>query len=774
VPNNESLSRVDRNLPYRTDGYNIPTLELAATSSDVHFSLLTFWAVVMRRMSTILAVTFIATALAAIYSFKATPVYRATSNVEVEAQAPPVQTVNELYSQPVGSNGAFLGTQGQVLRSDDLAWQTIEQLGLSPLGGAASREGSQATAVRSARVQKSLAIAAFKGNLSVEQLKESSILAVSYESGDPELAARAVNQLVDNYTQSNFQERFDFTRRASGGMEEQLEELRAKVEKSQEALIDYERQNLIVNTGDKGTINDQRVMELNADLTHAESERVQKQSVYDLVRANPEQVGIIVQNDVLARLEEKYNDQKSAYADAASQYGPNYPKVVRMRDQLNILESLMQKARTEAMEKVRNDYLAAVAHENLLKDTLVKEKAELSAVNQRMIEHNILQRNFEINQQLYANLLQRLKDATLSASLQATNVHVIDRATPPLSPIRPHKVRNVIAGLVLGLALGITIVFLQEALVSSVRTTEEAEKLAEAPALAVIPSAYSGLGRRALYGAGYGSGNGNGDRPPASGATEGLALAVLHRPSSPVAESFRSLRTSVLLSTAPRPPQVILVTSSQANEGKTTTASNLAMSFAQRGGAVLLVDADLRRPSLAKTLGLSGEKGLSSYLTGAHTLDEVLVPCELYPNLWVLPAGPRPPDPAELFSSPLMEATISELRKRFTHIVLDSPPVLLVTDPVVLSAMVDGAILVVGSGATPRGGLVRARRVLETAGARLLGIVMNKVDMRFDSYYGSYYYGGRYYSYYGEPSQTATPASPRNGGTGAKRPETEA
>jgi len=203
-----------------------------------------------------------------------------------------------------------------------------------------------------------------------------------------------------------------------------------------------------------------------------------------------------------------------------------------------------------------------------------------------------------------------------------------------------------------------------------------------------------------------------------------------------------------MLSTAPRPPQTLLVTSPQVGEGKTSTATNLAISFAQRGGPILIIDADLRRPSVARTLGISNEKGLSSFLTGAHTLDEVLIQYEGVPNLWVLPAGPRPPDPAELLSSHMMTATLEGLLKRFTQIVIDSPPVLLVTDGVVLSALVDGVILVVASGVTARGALARARRVLDNAGARVLGIVLNKVDMRFDTYYGSYY--GSYYGPYSE------------------------
>lgn len=396
------------------------------------------------------------------------------------------------------------------------------------------------------------------------------------------------------------------------------------------------------------------------------------------------------------------------------------------------------------------------AGKKLLGDELTKEKGNVSALNQRMIDHNILKRDFEINQQLYESLLQRLKDATLSASLQVTNVHIIDPATIPVSPISPNRRRNLAAGLLVGLILGVTLAFVQEALDSSVRTTEEAERLVNAPALAVIPAEADAYRRKQLATS----------RPLTAGGPNGVGLAVLKRPSSPMAESFRSLRTSVLLSTAPRPPQSLLVTSAQVGEGKTSTATNLAMSFAQRGGPVLIIDADLRRPSVAKTLGVANEKGLSSFLTGAHSLDEVLIQYERVPNLWILPAGPRPPDPAELLSSHMMEATLKDLLKRFTQVIVDSPPLLLVTDAVILSAMVDGVILVVASGTTARGALTRAHRILENAGSRVLGMVLNKVDMRFDTYYGSYY--GPYHQGYYDEIAVSNPSHSSAGGRARK------
>lgn len=753
MSDNESLTPIERPLPQRISSISPTILELDAQGSDSHFTFAAFWHIIVKRIATIVTATLLVSVLTGIYTFKMAPVYRATATMQVETDYPQLQSIADVYRQaPVGDT-SFLATEMQVLQSDNLAWMTIQQLGLDRDASAPS--SAKVPGQSSARIvtaRKNAMIGEFKDGLSIEPIKDSTILAVSYECGNPDMAADVVNHLIGNFRDFNFQERYEFTQRASSGMERQLEDLKMKVERSQQALVDYERQNLIVNVGDKQTINDERLEQLSKDVTQAMSDRVQKESLYELARGNEGQVGILMQDDVLLRLEEKYNDLKASYADAQGQFGPNFPKVVRLRDQLTQMQTLMESARKQALEKVHNDYLAALSREKLLGDAMTKAKEDVSAVNQRMIEHNILKRDFEINQQLYESLLQRLKDATLSASMQATNVHIIDQATPPVSPIRPNRRRNLAAGLMVGLILGITLAFVQEALDTSVRTTEEAERLVNAPALAVIPAEADGRRRKQM----------EGDRSPGPAGPNGVGLVVLKRPSSPMAESFRSLRTSVLLSTAPRPPQTLLVTSAQVGEGKTSTACNLAMSFAQRSGPVLIVDADLRRPSVAKTLGVANEKGLSSYLTGAHSLDEVLVQYDRVQNLWVLPAGPRPPDPAELLSSHMMDATLRELMKRFTQIVIDSPPLLLVTDAVVLSAMVDGVILVVASGTTARGALARAHRILDNAGSRVLGMVLNKVDMRFDTYYGSYY--GPYHQGYYDEIAVSNPSHSSGGG----------
>ncbi len=438
MPDNESLSPLERNLPQRVNGYNPTLYELEPQRGETHFTFASFWHIVMKRLTTIIAATVVVAVLTGIYTLRLQPVYRATATVEVETTQPQLQTLSEVYRQSSGDDYTFLTTQIQVLQSNSLAWTTLQQLGMDRYGPAESSANAPGqTPAQLAAARKADLISGFKGGLRVEQVKDSRILAVSYDSSNPEIAARAANLLIENYKNSNFEEKTDFTRHASAGMEEQLQELKAKVEKSQQALVDYERRNLIVNVGDKGTINDQRLEQLNRDYTEAEGDLDQKQSVYELVKANESQVGMIVEDKILENLEEKLNDLKSQYADALNQYGPNFPKAVRLREQVAQTQGLVDAARKQAIFRVQNNYQAAVNRVTLLGESLAKEKTNVSAINERMIDYNILKRDFEINQQLYESLLQRLKDATLSASLQVTNVHLIDAASVPSGPDQP-------------------------------------------------------------------------------------------------------------------------------------------------------------------------------------------------------------------------------------------------------------------------------------------------------------------------------------------------
>lgn len=712
------------------------TVELVPTDSGVYSPLRSYWDIVCERRGTTFAVLLAVFTLVTIYSFKTRPIYKATARVEIDAETPQLQSINDLYQNPL-SDATFLETQVRVLESDNLVWQTIQQLKLAenpvfaPALPADETPGSPAT--------EGTLIREFRKHLSVGLALNTRMVEVSFESTDPNLAAQVANTLVNGYVEYNFRLKYDATRQASGWMEQQLDELKAKVEKSQQVLVDYEREHAIVNVSDKQNVVEQKLEDLSRDLTNAQNDLSQKQSLDELAESDKAQVALLAQNELLQRLEEKYADLKAQYVDALGQYGPNFPKVVRLRDQASAMQAFIDQERERTVERIRSDYRAASGRVRLLSESVAQEKQQVGELNQLLIQHNILKRDFDSNQQLYDSLLQHLKDATVAAGLRATNIHVIDTARSPRVPERPRKALNLGLGFMAGLLLGVALAFVQDSLDYSVKTAEEVERLIGLPSLAVIPAA--GSVRPGPY---YALTRQNGSKASRNGA---VALTVLKDSGSALAEAYRSLRTSVLFSTAPRPPQMILVTSAHSSEGKTSTALNLVSTLAQRGGQILIVDSDMRKPDVATALGLNEHKGLSGVLTGAHGLDEALQQVDDMPNLWVLAAGPHPPNPAELLSSPAMENLVSELRRRFDHLVFDSPPLLMVTDGTILSAASDGVVLVVEGGATARAAVLHAHRILAQAGARMLGVVMNKARPRqIGYYYGSYY---RSYAYYG-------------------------
>ncbi|MGD0125070.1 MAG: polysaccharide biosynthesis tyrosine autokinase [Terriglobia bacterium] len=730
-------------------GYPVTDLDPAGSEA---YSFQSYWEILRKRRSTVFAAAFLVTLLVTVVVYRMKPIYRATARMEVQAETPALQTLNELG--PSGAtDAAFLQTQVDLLQNNNLSWQTMQELGLAngnPELGVGADLWPVSTS-RSTVATPANLILSFKKHLHIELLTESRLVEVSFESVDSNLAARVANTLVKNYVEANFRSKYETTRQASAWMEQQLDELKAKVEKAQQALVDYEREYSITNLGDKENVVQQRLAQLSTDLTAAQVERANKQSVYDSARNNNAEAAVLAEDALLGQLESKNAELHTEYAAATSQYGPNFYKVKQLGNQINEVEELIDRERKRIMERIESDYRTAVRREQLLSQDVSAQRTQVEKLNQLLIKYTILKGDFETNQQLYDELLKRLKDATVSVSLRATSVRLADAALVPATPIRPDKRVDIAVGLLVGLILGVTLAFIREGLDRTVKTAEDIENQIRIPTLAVIPLGTRSRGR---YGRYFARGA---LKPPGNGSP---GLAIMNAPGSEMAESFRVLRTSILLSSSPQPPQVLLVTSAHPSEGKTFASVNLALALAQRGGRVLLVDGDLRKPTVLRAMGMgNGESegnGLSSYLAGGQGIDSALRSFTALPNLSVLPSGPIPANPAELVSSPAMGRLVSELRQRFEHIVLDSPPLLLVTDGILLSTLADGVVLVVESGSTSRGALHRVRQILDRAGTKTLGAVLNKLDDRVDGYYTSRY---KYYGYYysREPSASTTP-----------------
>ncbi len=678
--------------------------------------------------------------IVSIATFRMRPVYVATARIEIDrenANILPFQG-QDSYDYMVDLDN-YIETQSKILTSETLALQTIRSVGLAGNPEFSSAAPSDAvTSGNLANQKRPPELGAFLGSLSVKRVPNSRLLDVSFESTEPQLAARVVNAHIENYIQLNFRSKYEATTRASTWLADQLSELKVKVEKSEDERLAYERENQIWELDDKQSITTQRLSDLNKELTDAQTDRMKKEALYDFARSgNMDGVPQMHDDVVLQDLLRKRAEIQTQYTDALNQYGPNFPKVQRLQAQVNEVDKLIDGEKKNVIDQLGNDYKAASQRESLLMRALDEQKGEANQMSERLVKYNILKREAEANKTLYDGLLTKLKEADISVGLKASNIRVVDPAMIPSTPARPARTRNVALSVLVGLVGGIGLALLREYLDNTVKTPDDIETLARLPSLAVVPS--------------FAESNGHGKRSrllsvaSSNGHEKRIELVAQHLPKSQVSEAFRALRTALLLSQADHPPQVILVTSSLPREGKTTAAANLAVTLAQRGDRTLLLDADLRKPGVGRVLNLTEGKyaGLSSYLAGVSSLDLVTIPHPAIPNLAAIPTGPLPPNPADLLSSHKLADAIAELRTKYKFIVIDSPPIMAATDAVILSVQADGVLLVVRSGETPKEAFTRARDLLTSVKCRLLGVVLNAVDSSAPDYYYSY----RYYPY---------------------------
>jgi exopolysaccharide transport family protein len=667
-----------------------------------------------------------------------------------------------------------LDTEVRVLQSDQIALLVVRQLNLDRLpefGGApAAKTGSlTGDGLPSDSAQTSELLGAFKGGLHVAAVPNSHIIEIRYRSADKPLAASIVNTLASVYVEQNFKTKYESTMQTADWLSKQLVDLQMKVESSQEKLVKYQKEHNILGLDEKQNTTTQKLDELNKELTAAESDRMAKESLYHLSQTtDPDSLtGPSVNNaaggnstaansgsTLLDSLRSRQADLKIQIAELNTQFGPAYPKVAQLNNELKEIDSQIQAETHKLGGKLRNQYEAALAREKLLRAALEQQKQAANQLNESAIEYTLLKRDVETNRTLYEGLLERLKEAGITAGLRSSNVKIVNAARVPVSPSEPNVFRNLGFGFLLGLTSGIGLAFLLENLDNTVRTPEQAQAISSLPALGMVPvgsrnSLASSYPKRSLLTLSLNN--------ELAGSSEAVELVTQTRPQSQMAESYRAIRTSLLLSSLGGPPKVVLVTSALPQEGKTTTSINVAIVLAQKGVRVLLVDADLRRSSVHKSLGMALGVGLSNVLTGNISLEQAIVRSPLHPNLFILPAGMAPPNPAELLASADMADLIQDLRGLYEHVVIDTPPTLSVTDAVVLSTRADSVVLVIRSGRTTKAALRRSRDLLAQVNARVTGVLLNAVDLHSPDYH-YYEYQGKYGShYYREDGPPATP-----------------
>jgi capsular exopolysaccharide synthesis family protein len=718
--------------------------------------LLEYWRVVKKRRATILTVLFVVFSIVVLATFKQKPVYEARALIEIQKENPDIPTLQELF-QIESVSDAYIETQNRILKSENLARRVVSQLRLNELeefnphvdsGNAPHREASSLqqfgnSVNTAAGVETSdEVLRKFEDRLVVEPVKRSRLIEVTFESTDPKLAAQVVNTLSSAYIQQNLEARWAASQKASEWLSQQLLELKGKLEKSEDQLQQYARDNgLLFLETDKGTTENivvQRLRELQKELTKAQADRYEKESQQRLLdKGDLSSIPGVFDSKLMQDLTEKLAELKRERSRLTSSFNPEYPRVKEIQSQIDESESILAAERQRAAARIGNDYRAAVDHENMLRAAFDEDERQANNIAEKSVQYNILKREADTTKQLYVGLLEKLKETGVSTTLKATNIRVVDQAYPPRKFARPQIALNLSIGLVLGLCLGLGAAFLQEHLDNTFKNADEVERYLQLPALGSVPAvnildAQNGLHR--LYSRARTL---SGDNHQRELEPHWNRIESNGHHNAALAEAFHGLRTSVLLSTAKRPPASLLVTSAQPGEGKTTVAANLALSLAQLGESVLLIDADLRRPSLHNFFGAANTSGVVNFLTGNSDWRTLVWQAEPS-GLSVLFCGPVPPNPADLLSSEYMRTLIRDASSEYKFVVLDSPPLLNLADSRVLATLVDGVILVVGGGTTPRELVHRAYVSAVDAGSHVLGATINFADTRSDYYYSGY------------------------------------
>ncbi|MGD0904795.1 MAG: exopolysaccharide transport family protein, partial [Terracidiphilus sp.] len=569
------------------------------------FLLREYGRILKKRMWVVISTWLIIAALATVHTLRMTPVYDATGRIAVNRE----NSLNlgfkgsdqDAFAADYDDYNIGLETQVGILRSDAIAFQVIKNLKLSnnpAFVGAAAKPGAEPP-LSSLQVDapfESSLLDRFRSGLKLSVVPRTRIVEIHYSHPDPHprLAAQIVNMLINTYIEQNFKTKFESTMQTSEWLSQQLADLALKVETSQEKLVRYQKEHNILGIDEKQNIVTSKLDELNKELTDALGDRIQKESAYKFASAgDPEIFAKAESSTVLNQLRTQESDLRMKYAEATTQFGSSYPKVMQLGNQLKQVEESIQAEDKRIASRVQNEYLSALQREKLLSTALEVQKQEANQLNESAIEYNLLKRDAESNRQLYEGLLQKLKEAGVSAGLRSSNIRIVDLARVPTSPSAPNIPRNIILGLALGLFGGVGLAFVLESFNNTVRTPEEAESISALPSLGIIPLSIKPIAK-----------NRKNSHPPlslssrSSDSADSLQLTAFARPRSELAESYRALRTSILLSSLGSAPKVILVTSALPQEGKTTTSINLAIVLAQRGGRVLLVDADLRRPGI--------------------------------------------------------------------------------------------------------------------------------------------------------------------------------
>lgn len=721
------------NVLYRPSGYE--------ENDDDAIDIREYWTTIYRRRLLVISSAVMVFVLVALATFIQTPIYKATTLIQIEREASKVVEFDD--ANPVERSGDrdFYQTQYELLKSHSLAERVISELNLHPILDAESKglvswltglfganEGGDDRVKQEADLlkensQKIRKVNAFLGGLTVEPLRNSRLVNVSYESPDPILAARTVNTLAQSYVSMNLEKKFEANAYAKTFLQERISQVKTKLEEAERSQVAYARSHNIFNLDkDGGTTSGQNLQEFNAAMAKAEQERIKSESLYNQVSSSkPGELPRELENTLIQQLKSSRAKFEADYQDKLKTYKPGYPAMQEMSAQITELNAQIAKEIANVRSSVKSSFEAAKNQENMLRNKLKRSQGEVLDLQSKSIQYNIIKREADTNRQLYDGLLQRLKEVSVAGGVGANNIMVIDKADIPINKHKPKTMLNLLIGLLLGLVAGVGLAFFVEHLDDTFKSGDDIERTLGLPLLGIIP-----------------------DVELINSHAEALQQVMNSESKSPMAEAFRSARTALTFSTSEGSPRVLGISSSHMSEGKSTTSLCLAINFTQCGQSVLLIDADLRKPSLHKAFDIENKVGLTNHLAGLMPLSEI-TKTTVVENLFFIPTGPLPPNPAELLQGTKMRDLIASVRDKFDIVIVDGPPVLGLADALILGNAVDRLLLVIQAGTTERSVVKTALKRLRMARVNPVGCILNKLGQKHLGYGYDYHYS--YYAY---------------------------
>ena len=777
---------LERPMPfYPSSRYDAYPGEVSSGYNRLH----EYWGSVRKHFLLVIAIVVLVTALTTVYMARQPNVYESSSRVQVDletANNPAIGALkgNSIFLNTPLQDPTYFNTQITILTSAGLLGRVAKTLDLEHNEAFLRPQSTQNHSLWESlkglvgagttpappkppednKLRPSSALAAdnvveanhyepyvemLQAQLSVKQLTDTRIIEISFRHQDPEVAEKINNMVAETFVLSNLERKTETSNTAGDFLQKRIADLQSEIRHGEEQLINYAKSHQMLSLdASQNTVVD-RLAGLNKQVLEAENERKSAEAAYRAVlapgalEAQAEATNNSVVNNSGAAAEAKIAELKQKRAQLLLEYTEKYPEVRDLNQQIAMLEKQSDQLRTHNQSVVKTNletsYRQALQKEKALKDAFDKQRGETLTQNEAAVNYRIIQQEIETNKTLLDGLLQRAKENDVILAGTPNNIHVVDHAARPKVPVSPKRRQAIALAAMFALILGIALARYLDYLDDSVRTSEDVENFLRLPALAVIPSLGSFTRRRLLSAIPGGSKNGN-------HAGEELLLNASHR--SSLAESYRQLRTSVLLSSAGGAPGTLLITSSQPGEGKTTTVVNIATTLAQTGAKVVIVDADMRRPRIHSIFNMDNSNGLSDVLSSKISDAEMLALVQLHEEsgLSVLTSGRIPPNPAELLGSEQLRSLIGVLRKKFDHVVIDSPPAASFTDGVLLASVVDGVLLVVHGGAASRHIVRRTKQLLADVGAKILGVVLNNVTLSRHDYYYNRNYERHYYA----------------------------